>query len=191
MAHFLWGNGKPWNCKAIGGKFGVGVLTQGAKMAERNGYSGVQIGLHWVIAGLIIYNYFLPNRIGRAFNAVMKGEAIPEGSNALIHTYVGGVVFALVLIRLIVRLRRGVPGRAGEGMIYRLGEAGHWLLYALMIAVPALGAISWYGLVEATAELHEIAAQALIVVALIHALAALFHQYVLKDRLLLRMMKAG
>jgi cytochrome b561 len=160
-------------------------------MPQRSGYSGLQIGLHWLIAVLILYNYFVPNGIGRAFNAVMKGEAMPEGSNALIHTYVGGAVFLLVLIRVVLRLARGVPGRAGEGFIYRLGEVGHMVLYALMIAVPALGAISWYGGVEATAEFHEIAAQALIVVALIHALAALFHQYVLKDRLLLRMMKAG
>jgi cytochrome b561 len=160
-------------------------------MAERNGYSGVQIALHWLIAVMILYNYFVPNGIGRAFNAVMKGEALPEGSNALIHTYIGGAVFALVLIRLILRLTRGVPGRAGDGIVYRLGELGHLALYALMIAVPALGAISWYGGVEATAELHEIAAQALLALALIHALAALFHQYVMKDRLLLRMMKAG
>jgi cytochrome b561 len=159
-------------------------------MAERNGYSGLQIGLHWLIAVLILYNYFVPNRIGRAFNAVIRGEAIPEGSNALIHTYVGGAVFALVLIRLIIRVKRGVPGHAGTGLIYRLGAVGHIVLYALMIAVPALGAISWYGGVEATAAIHEISAQALIAVALIHALAALFHQYVLKDRLLLRMMKA-
>jgi cytochrome b561 len=165
--------------------------SKGARMAARNGYSGVQIGLHWLIAGLILYNYLVPNGIGRAFNAVMKGEAIPDGSNALIHTYVGGAVFTLVVIRLIVRLWRGVPGPAGQGMIYRLGAAGHMALYALMIAVPALGAISWYGMVETTAEVHEIAAQALLAVALIHALAALFHQYVLKDRLLLRMMKAG
>jgi cytochrome b561 len=160
-------------------------------MAERSGYSGVQIGLHWLIAVLIAYNYLVPNGIGRAFNAVMRGEGVPEGSNALIHTYVGGAVFVLVLVRLILRLRIGGPGPAGTGVIYRLGAVGHVVLYALMIAVPGLGAISWYGGIRVTAEAHEIASQGLIAVALIHALAALFHQYVLKDRLLLRMMKAG
>ncbi len=161
-------------------------------MAQRNGYGGGQIGRRWLIAGLILYNCFVPNGIGRAYGAVMKGEAMP-GNTALIHSYVGGAVFVLVLIWLIVRLRRGVPGPAGQRVLYRLGEVGHIVLYALMIAVRALGAISWNGGVKAAANLHEIAAQVLLVVAVAvaHAVAALFHQYVLKDRLLLRMMKAG
>lgn len=46
------------------------------------------------------------------------------------------------LIRVVVRLTRGVPAEAGRGLIDRLGALGHRVLYALMIAVPALGAIS-------------------------------------------------
>ena len=42
-----------------------------------------------------------------------------------------------------------------------------------------------------TAGIHALTANLLIIVALVHALAALFHQYVLKDLLLLRMMKPG
>ncbi|MCU0801646.1 MAG: hypothetical protein MUD11_07700, partial [Rhodobacteraceae bacterium] len=126
-----------------------GGIVKGSELLEQDGsrrlgYSGLQIGLHWLIAVLILYNYLVPNGIGRAFNALMRGEAMPDGSNALIHTYVGGAVFTLVLVRLILRLRLGVPGRAGDSVIYRLGQAGHVVLYALMIAVPALGAISWY-----------------------------------------------
>ncbi|MGL5010792.1 MAG: cytochrome b [Paracoccaceae bacterium] len=157
-------------------------------MAERTGYSGIQIGLHWLIAVLIAYNYLQPNGIGRAFNALRRGEEMAS-TTPLIHTYVGGVVFALILIRLVIRITRGAPPPAGQGLIYRLGQIGHGVLYGLMIAVPALGAITWYGMVEATADVHGLLANLLVIVALIHALAALFHQYVLKDRLLLRMMR--
>lgn len=158
-------------------------------MAERRGYSGLQIGLHLLIVIFITDNYLQPNGIGRALNALRKGEAMASDS-PLIHAYVGGAVFTLVLIRLVIRLRRGVQGPAGQGLIYRAGEVGHWVLYALMIAVPTLGAITWYGMVAATGDFHGILANAPVFVALIHALAAIFHQYVIKDRLL-RMMKPG
>ena len=45
--------------------------------------------------------------------------------------------------------------------------------------------------VDAVADVHALLANVLMVVAGGHALIALYHQYVLKDRLLLRMMRPG
>ena len=66
---------------------------------------------------------------------------------------------------------------------------GHRLIYLLMIAVP-LGGISTFFLGLDVGELHGLAANVLMVVVLGHALMALYHQYVVKDGLLRRMMQA-
>jgi cytochrome b561 len=83
----------------------------------------------------------------------------------------------------------------------------------MMVAVPAIGllalwasgqGLSFLGLVplpspmmasrslaEFLEEAHELAANALVALALLHAGAAIFHQYVLRDHLLERMTPGG
>ena len=68
---------------------------------------------------------------------------------------------------------------------------GHRLLYVLMLAVPALGAAAWYGGIEDAGEVHELAGNALMIVALGHAAVALWHQYVRRDGTLTRMLRPG
>ena len=68
-----------------------------------------------------------------------------------------------------------------------VGSLRTWLVVHGMLAVPALGAISWFGGIDATAEPHALLANVLMVLAGAHALMALYHQYVLKDDLLGRM----
>jgi cytochrome b561 len=58
-----------------------------------------------------------------------------------------------------------------------------------MIAGPALGAISWFGMVDVTASYHVLAINALLILALGHSAVAIFHQLVLKDGLLLKMIR--
>lgn len=56
-----------------------------------------------------------------------------------------------------------------------------------MLAVPVLGAIAWFGQTEATADLHVLVMNAMMVVILGHAAMAIFHHYVLKDGVLSKM----
>jgi cytochrome b561 len=95
----------------------------------------------------------------------------------------------------------------------RLAHLAHWGLYALLLALVPLGfAIRWsgnhplsfFGLIDIPAafrlarpnarsarELHELAANILMALAGLHAAAALFHQYVLRDGVLARMLPAA
>jgi cytochrome b561 len=159
-------------------------------MATRSGYSGLQIGLHWLIAVLILGNYFFSDGIEGAFDAMMEHGTAAD-LKPMLHVYTGVAVLVLVAIRFILRMSRGAPAAPSEGLLDKAGTAAHWLLYALMFAAPLLGAISWYGKVDATANLHVLAVNAMMILVLVHSAAALFHQYVLKDGLLRRMMKAG
>jgi cytochrome b561 len=107
------------------------------------------------------------------------------------HVAFGLAILALVLVRLIVRLRRGVPEAPGVpgSLQVKAADWGHRLIYLLMIMVPLGGISIWFGGMD-NGDIHGFFANVLMLVVLGHALVALYHQYVVKDGLLRRMMKA-
>lgn len=157
-------------------------------MKTTTGYSGLQIALHWLIALLIPLAWFSGEGAEDALDAIRDGGT----AGFVPHVAFGLAILALVLLRLLVRLSRGAPAAPGVpgSLAVLAAEWGHWLIYALMIAVP-LGGISVWFLGLRVGDIHALAANLLMLVVLGHALMALFHQYVLKDGLLRRMMRAG
>ena len=119
--------------------------------------------------------------------------------NPDIHVWTGMAVLALVLLRLVLLRRvllrlvlravQGTPPAVGDGWMRRAAVWGHRLLYALLLATPLLGAAAWFGGLKAFGDPHELAANALLWVAGAHAAVALWHHYVLHDRVLLRMVR--
>lgn len=158
-------------------------------MAAQTGYTRLQIALHWVIALLIVFNYVFSEAVEEVFDKRLEGAT--DAATPL-HVWVGLAVLALVLLRVAVRFASGAPAAPGVpgSMQVKAAEWGHRLLYLLMIGVPMGGAIAWFQGVEALAGLHGLFANVLVIVAGLHAVMALYHQYVLKDHLLRRMMKA-
>ena len=72
------------------------------------------------------------------------------------------------------------------------GDAGHILLYVLMIALPVTGLLAFYGGIASLGELHGGILKALLwVVIALHVLAAFYHHFILKDGLINRMRKPG
>lgn len=157
-------------------------------MKTATGYSRLQIALHWLIAILITTAWFT----GEGAEAAM--EAVEGGTTPgfVPHVAIGLAILALVVLRVIVRLGRGAPAAPGApgSLPVLASDWGHRLIYLLMIAVP-LGGISVFFLGLDVGEIHGLAANILMLVVLGHALMALYHQYVLKDGVLRRMMKAG
>jgi len=90
------------------------------------------------------------------------------------------------------------------------GRLVHYALYALLVAVPIAGivlqfargyALPLFGLAEipspwvadrtyarSAKEVHEVLANALVILAVFHAAAALVHHWVFRDRTLVRML---
>lgn len=157
-------------------------------MRTTTGYSGIQIALHWLIAVLIVTAWFTGEGAEEAMEAIEGGGTV----GFVPHVAVGIAILALVVVRIMVRLGRGAPAAPGApGSLSALAaDWGHRLIYLLMLAVP-LGGISVFFLGLDVGEIHGLAANVLMLVVLGHALMALYHQYVLKDGLLRRMMKAG
>jgi cytochrome b561 len=156
-------------------------------MAERSGYSGLQIGLHWIIAVLIPLAWLSSGGAEEAWDGIEKG--VEPGF--VPHVAFGMAILALVVLRLIVRLRRGVPAAPGSpgSLQVKAADWGHRLIYLLMIAVPLGGMSIWFGGMD-NGEIHGFFANVLMIVVLGHAVMALYHHYVVKDGLIRRMMKA-
>lgn len=102
-------------------------------------YPTAIITLHWLTLALMIGIYTL----------IQLYDALPKGSDprALAkawHETLGVTVFAVVLVRLPLRLWLGVPPALASTPRWQhlLASAMHWALYGLLIAAPILGYLS-------------------------------------------------
>ena len=153
----------------------------------KRSYNTAQILLHWAIAALIIFNYFVSDGMGRAFRQHLDDNNAGYNLVSSLHAYVGLAIIALVVIRIIVRFMSKKTKTASTNLFDRVSRIVHECLYLLMFLVPVFGAISWYLGIHFMGDVHEIAMNIMMTLVLLHAFAALFHQYVLKDGTLLKM----
>lgn len=182
----------------------VNSATRIAAGDDRTRYDGVAISLHWLTVFLVLANFILAQIWG----------AFPRPTRHLM--IVTHMSFG-ILLGLVVAARIGwrlLPGRqmpaAVSGVVEIASKAVHYLLYALLIAEAVLGfvlrwsggeAMSFFGLLlpspiatvsrpthELIGELHEWNGWAIVILAAIHAAAALYHHFVVKDDVLRRML---
>jgi cytochrome b561 len=161
-------------------------------------YSKSMIAIHWLSA-LAVVGAWLTAEGGRHM----------VQNPPLLHFSLGLAVLALVVPRLILRLAGGAPDMAApRGWLASGAKIGHGLLYLLLIAVPITGwysasrlgvPVSFFGLhlpaiaapVQGRpgliAELHENGGNLILILAGLHALMAIWHQFVLRDGTLQRM----
>ena len=158
-------------------------------MAKPLGYSRVQIRLHWIIALLIVAQVVFGENIGEAYREIMRGNVVAFDPLVMSHVAGGMLIFALGVWRLVLRVRRGVPGPvAGQPRAQVLAaEAVHYVLYAIMIVAPITGGLAWFGGIQQAGEAHEMVKPVIVGLVAVHVLAALYHQFIKKDGLLMRM----
>ena len=173
---------------------------------EIAGYGPTAKMLHWLAALCIVLAWLL----GTFIDDFPKSAA---AAALFTHMSLGLTVLALVFVRLGWRFGHPPPEllpSAFSPWAERAAILVHWLLYALMLALPITGIVlqftrgqpvPLFGLAEIASpwardralsrsvhEIHELLADSLLIVATLHALAAIAHHYVLKDGTLRRMM---
>lgn len=164
-------------------------------MAERtapDGYSLLQIVLHWTIAALVVLQLTVNEDVQKAFKDRVDGKQSDGELGALVHVVVGLTILALAILRLVVRIRRGAPeAHASNPWLVNLsGAVAHWLLYGFIFLMPITGAIAWFTGLEFSAELHELGRLILIPLIGAHVLGAFAEHYVFRTNSLRRMLKA-
>ena len=180
------------------------TATRIAAGDDGTSYDNVAIALHWMTALLVIANFTLA-QTWDWFAKPVKG--LMEGT----HMSFGVLLTVVIFARLIWRVMPGHQMSSLEAGWMRIASKSvHYALYALLVAEAALGfAFRWgagrpmefFGLGippligeiarplrRELREFHEWIGWAIIVIALLHAAAALYHHYVLKDRVLERML---
>ncbi len=175
-------------------------------------YGLIALSLHWSVVGLVALAWSL----GVLHDALPRGPARAAG--LYIHMSAGLAIMALTALRLLWRFADPSPppektyfGEWAFAAWAGLGaKVAHFGLYVLLVAIPVVGialqfargdALPIFGLLEiaspwpadrATArnfkEIHEILAHGVIILAGLHAAAALVHHWVFKDRTLVRML---
>lgn len=168
-------------------------------------YTRTAVGLHWLIAGLILSGLFM----GWTMTGMDVSPAKLKVYNY--HKWVGVTVLALALLRIAWRLTHRAPPLPDMPRWQQIAaHAGHGLLYLLMVAVPVtgwiysnasgyrvvyLGKLPLPNLVERDRELaarwvevHEALAVLFAAVIAVHVLAAVHHQFIAKDNTLRRML---
>ena len=161
---------------------------------------------HWGMAALIGYQLWLG----------WRAEELPLSPQKLdlfiTHKSIGLTLLLLVFLRLAWRgIKARPPHPPGSSAIERrLADWGHRLLYALMIAIPVSGwwvsdtsriPFKLYNSIrlpsfmdadkassELAADVHEALIIVLAALLVVHVLAALRHQFILKDNSLKRML---
>jgi cytochrome b561 len=160
-------------------------------MAEVNGYSRAQILLHWGIVLLLIVSYLSSDAMKAAWIAIHEGREA-YGNTAAVHVWVGATILVLALLRLVLRFRRGAPPlpEGGHPVTDMTAKVTHIGLYLGIVLIPASGIGAWFGGFDTAGEVHEILFNGLMVLVVLHVVGAVYHQYVLKDGLIRRMMRA-
>lgn len=173
---------------------------------DREHYDGLEMGFHWATAVLVVALYLL----GQGWGYVQKGSDTRHALQSL-HVSLGLILAVVIVLRILWRIgpgRRPLP--ATTGSVEVASRLVHYLLYGLLIWQVALG-VAWrwanhdplslfgwftlpspYPFTKTQAHqfggLHSWTAQIILILAGLHAAAALFHHFVLRDDVLWRML---
>lgn len=154
------------------------------------GYSGLQIALHWIVVALVAFQLVFGEDMSHLYRATLRGQT-PTSDATLwgnLHIWVGFAILAAVALRLALRIRHVPALEEGNAVIAWLARATHVAFYVLLIGLPITGALAYYFDVPAMGEIHEIGKPVLIILIALHVLAALWHQFVRRDGLLTRIL---
>jgi cytochrome b561 len=169
-------------------------------------YDRAQRTLHWLMAALILVAIPLGLAAWR-----LPPETSARAALLMAHKSLGMTVLVLAVLRLAYRAAAGAPPYAEPlaPLLHAAAQAAHFVLYALMIALPVVGyvastagghEVSWFGLFVWPAlappdkALAHLAAQAhfwlgwtIIAIVALHLAAVAWRVWVRRDEVFARM----
>jgi len=174
-------------------------------MAKQLNYGTTAKVFHWLVVALYIVQYPL----GKFMPDIHRG--MKPGYAMTFHISIGITILALMTLRFFWRITHPVsPARSLPAWQQLLSEAVHWVLYALVLATTMTGWIfaserGWsislfYAiplpmlptegseLVNSIGKWHGTMEWALLLVIGAHVAAAMAHTFIVRDRIMQRML---
>jgi len=165
-------------------------------------YHPVHVAIHWLMALLV----FMMLGIGKF---IMPGISPEDPQKVMLlqsHTYFGGAIAILLVVRLVLRFtaKRPAPADAGNAFLNFVGKAVHFLLYLFLIGM-ALSGLGLFQLADLPSVFsaakpypsnffdylprigHGLTSWVLLALVALHIGAAIYHQFLKRDNLLSRM----
>jgi cytochrome b561 len=184
---------------------------EAVKNTATKDYGPVAKTLHWITVAFVIVAWML----GTFGDELSEGRA--RDSGLLIHIWIGLAILTIAFVRIPWRIANPPPktlstefGRWLVEWTDPVSRVMHYVLYALLVAVPAVGialqfaqghSLPLFGLAEirspwladkafahSVKEVHEVLANLLLILAAFHMTAALLHHIVFGDNTLRRML---
>ncbi|MGY4314139.1 cytochrome b [Bradyrhizobium sp. JR3.5] len=181
------------------------------KNVASDDYGPVAKTLHWVTVLLVIVAWTL-GMFGEELS-----EKSAQSSALLTHIWIGLTILVVAIVRIPWRIANpppeSVPTEFGRWLVEWTDPASrlmHYVLYGLLVVVPAFGialqfaqghSLPLFGLGEIPSpwladkvfahnvkKVHEVLANALVILAAFHMVAALVHHIVFGDNTLRRML---
>jgi cytochrome b561 len=167
-------------------------------------YDRLTVLLHWAMALLIL----LQIALGLWMIELPKDDSGTRAGWFNMHKSVGMVLLLLIGLRAAWLPWRPRVTPATAGFSHWAARGSHALMYLLMVMAPLSGFLGsmfsqfpirffgihlprlaepWDAAKELLSAVHGVSTYALIAMVLLHLLAFAYHQFVLKDRLILRM----
>jgi cytochrome b561 len=185
----------------------VVAATRIAAGDKRATYDGVSVTLHWIIVALVLIQFGF-SKTWRLFARPMRLEMI------MLHMGFGILLGLAVIARIVWRLIPGhQPPPVQSGWVELVSKTVHYLLYAIILIEFVLGfvlrwsgdeAMIFFGLPippigvphvsrptnDLIGVIHSLVGWVIIVLSAGHALAGVYHHFVVKDGVLARMIPA-
>ncbi|HLZ01054.1 MAG TPA: cytochrome b [Bradyrhizobium sp.] len=181
------------------------------KNVASDDYGPVAKTLHWITVLLVVIAWTL-GMFGEEFS-----EESAQQSGLLTHIWIGLAILVIAVVRIPWRIANPPPKivhtEFGRWLVEWTDPASrlmHYLLYGLLVVVPAFGislqfaqghSLPLFGLSEIPSpwladkafahsikEVHEVLANVLVIQAVFHMTAALVHHFVFGDNTLRRML---
>lgn len=158
-----------------------------ARMSSLPTYDRVARVLHWTVAALILVQF----TTGWSWGYFERGSD-PRFYLFRLHLFAGYAVLGLVIVRILWRLTHRAPPLPADMPRGQqiLAHATHGVLYLAILIQPILGAVTTtaFGKSLGTGRIHVLLAYGIAALVTLHVGAALWHHFVRRDELILRML---
>ena len=155
-------------------------------------YTKQQIILHWIVVVLIASQYLFKHEIAAAWATIRSGEDFSFHPLILLHVVGGSLILIFMIWRLVLRGLHGVPAAPNNDqfLLTIISRIVHGAFYVVIILMSLSGLAAWFGDIILAAQVHNVLKVVLLALIAMHVLAVPFHHFVLKDRIMRRMIQS-